>query len=95
MLYEILSDLDKTPLSDFLDMLLRNHVTHSCRQRHEIAEATKQLKFSGLPVQLLPAIEELFATTCEYSKIDPIKTKNPTTEEALNWLLKTRVNKIK
>jgi 3-hydroxyisobutyrate dehydrogenase len=93
LLYEILSDLDNTPLSGFLDMLIRNHVTHACRQRHEVAEATEQLKSSNLPVQLLPAVEALFATTCEYSKTYPIRTKNPTTEEALNWLIETRVTK--
>lgn len=93
LLYEILSDLDQTPLSEFLDMLLRHHVIHACRQRHEVAEATKQLKSSDLPVQLLPVIEALYATTCEYSKTHPIKIKNPTTKEALDWLLETRVTK--
>lgn len=53
----------------------------------------EQLTFSDLPVHLLPAIEAQFATTCEYSKTYPIKTKNPTTEEALNWLIATRVTK--
>lgn len=93
LLYESLSDLDKTPINDFLDMLLRNHVSHACRQQHEIAEVTKQLKLSGLPVQLLPAIEALFAKTCESNRTDPINTKNPTTEEALDWLLETRLLK--
>ncbi len=95
LLYEILSDFDKTPLSEFLDMLLRNHVTHACRQRYEIAEAAEQLKFSGLPVQLLPSIETLFATTCESIKSNPIKKLNPTTDEALTWLIETRCNKKK
>lgn len=90
LLYEIMSDLDQAPLSEFLDMLLRNHVVHACRQRHEVAEAAKQLTLSGLPVQLLPAVEELFAKTCDFSKVNPIKSKNPTTKDALNWLLKTR-----
>lgn len=91
LLYEILSDFDETPLPEFLDMLLRNHVAHACRQRHEIADATKQLKSSGLPVQLLPSIEALFETTCKNSKLNPIENKNPTTEEALKWLIKTRI----
>jgi len=86
LLYEILSDLDKTSLAEFLDMLLRNHVTHACRQRHEVAEATKQLKASGLPVTLLSAVEEIFAVTCELTKTHPIQNKNPTTKDALIWL---------
>jgi 3-hydroxyisobutyrate dehydrogenase len=93
LLYEMLSDMDKTPLNEFLDMLLRHHVVHACRQQHEVAEAAKQLKSSDLPVQLLPAIEALHATTCEYSKTHPINIENPTTKEALDWLLKTRVTK--
>ncbi|HSW69450.1 MAG TPA: NAD(P)-binding domain-containing protein [Gammaproteobacteria bacterium] len=93
LLYETLSDLNQTPISEFLDMFLRHHVVHACRQRHEVAEAAQQLKSSGLPLQMLPAIEDLFATTCEFIKMDPIDHKNPTTEEALVWLLKTRRSK--
>lgn len=90
VLYENLADLDKTPISEFLDMFLRHHVVHACRQRVEVAEASKQLKSSNLPVQLLPAIESLFATTCEFIKKHPLENKKPTTEEALDWLIKTR-----
>lgn len=88
--YDILSDFDKAPLAEFLDMLLRNHVVHACRQRYEVSEAMKQLKSSGLPVQLLPAIEALFATTCELIKCNPLHDKNLTTAEAITWLFKTR-----
>lgn len=94
LLYDILSDIDQTPLSEFLDMLLRNHVVHACRQRQEITEATHQLKTMGLPVQLLPAIETLFTTTCEAISTEPLKMANPTTEEALAWLLTTRCKKM-
>ena len=90
LLYEVLSDIDETPLSEFLDMLLRNHVVHACRQRQEIVEATHQFKNMGLDVIMLPAIEALFATTCDALSIEPCKAVNPTTEEALTWLLKTR-----
>ncbi len=83
-----MSDLDNTPLQNFLDMLIRNHVTHACRQRDEITKSIEQLKFSGLPVRVLPAVESLFATTCELRKNYPLETKNLTTEEALNWLMK-------
>ena len=93
LLYDILSDFDKAPLNEYLDMLLRNHVMHACRQRHEIADATEQLKSAGLPVQLLPSIEALFAATCENSQSNPIENKNPTTEEALGWLIKTHCHK--
>ncbi len=89
-LYESLIDFDQTPIREFLDMFLRRHVVHACRQRDEVAEAEKQLKSSGLPVQLLPAIESLFETTCEFIKKNPIKNEKPTTEEALDWLIRTR-----
>lgn len=90
LLYDVLSDMDNTPINDFLDMLIRNHVTHACRQRHEVAEAEKQLKLANLPVHLLPSIEAFFAATCEYSKTHPINKKTPTTEEALGWFLSVR-----
>lgn len=95
LLYEVMSDLDQTPLNEFLDMLLRNHVIHACRQRHEVVEARKQLESSGLPIQLLPAIEELFTKTCERIKVDPIANKNPTTEEALTWLVRSKAGGVK
>ena len=95
LLCESLSDIDETPINEFLDMLLRNHVVHACRQRHEIAEATQQLRSAGLPVQLLPSIEALFATTCKALVTVPLNTVNPTTEEALAWLLETRCVKTK
>lgn len=74
-------------------MLIRNHVMHACRQLHEIAEVTEQLKSSNLAAHLLPTIEALFAMTFEFNKTYPIKTKTPTTEEALNWFIETRVTK--
>jgi hypothetical protein len=64
----VYADFDKTPISEFLDMFLRHHVIHACRQRNEVHDAAEQLKSSGLPVQLLPAIETLFETTCESIK---------------------------
>lgn len=91
LLYDILSDFDETPLTEHLDRLLCNHIKHACRQRNEIADAEEQLKSAGLPVQLLPSVKSLFETTCENIKSHPIETSNPTTQEALNWLLETRV----
>lgn len=91
LLYDILSDFDETPLTEHLDRLLCNHVKHACRQRNEIVDAQEQLKSAGLPVQMLPSIKALFETTCENTKSNPIENKNPTIEEALKWLIKTRV----
>ena len=90
-LYEVLSDIDKTPFREFVDMLLRTHVIHACRRRHEVVEAANQLSLEGLPVQVLPGVEALFSTTCMNIEEIPLKNANPTTEEAMAWLLKTRV----
>jgi 3-hydroxyisobutyrate dehydrogenase len=90
LLYDVLSDIDQTPLREFLDILLRNHVVHACRQRQEIAEATHQLQNMGMESIMLPAIEALFATTCNAINTEPCHAVNPTTEEALAWLLKIR-----
>ncbi len=90
-LYDILSDIGKSSLRDFLEMLLRTHVLHACRRRHEVQEAAKQLTLAGLPVQVLPGVETLFAKTCGDLEKTPLQLSNPTTDDAIAWLLKTRV----
>lgn len=92
LLYEMLSDIDKTPLNEYLDMLLRNHVQHACRQRHEIADAINQMQSTGMLTQVLPAVELLFATTCEAINANgQVNQTIHNTEEALNWLVSTRL----
>ncbi len=86
--YELLSDLDKNPFTELLDRLLRSHVVHACRQRQEVADAAAQFRDFGLSTQLLSAVEAVFASTCERIKFQPTPSKNPSTEEALTWLLK-------
>lgn len=89
LLYEILSDFDETPLSEFLDMLLKNHVLHACRQVHEIRDAKEQLNNIGFESQLLPAVEESFQISCD--NIAPEKNNNLSTEAALQSLIKIRL----
>lgn len=94
-LYDILSDIDNSSLRDFLEMLLRTHVIHAPRRQHEVKEAAKQLTLAGLPVQVLPGVESLFAKTSSDLEKTPLKLSNPTTDDAIAWLLKTRVEKVK
>jgi len=94
LLYEILSDFDKTPLSEFLDMLIKNHVMHACRQVHEIHDANKQLNQIGFETQVMPAVEKLFQKTCDHAQLQKLKHENLTTEDSLKWLIETRKRKI-
>jgi hypothetical protein len=92
-LYEVLSDIDRTPLKDFLEALIRTHVVHAGRRMHEVAEAEEQLRLAGLPVQVLPGVRALFAQTLETLGRQPILDPAPSSEFALNWLLRTRLTK--
>lgn len=86
-LYEQLSDIDETPLRDFLDMLVRTHVVHAARRAHEVHDARQELAAQNLPSIVLPGVEERFRETAKELEKHAIGTANPTVEDALDWLL--------
>jgi len=88
-LYEVLSDMDRTPIRDFLNTLVRTHLMHAERRLHEMEEARAQLQRSGLPAHALPGVEAVFAHTVDALQRTPPAT-NVTTDAAITWLLSTR-----
>jgi 3-hydroxyisobutyrate dehydrogenase len=86
-LYDVLSDIDETPLRDFLEMLVRTHVLHAMRRLHEVEEAERQLRLSGLPSLVLPGVRARFEKTVEATTRNRIAASSPSIQEALSWLL--------
>ncbi|SAI70435.1 Prephenate dehydrogenase [Bordetella ansorpii] len=64
-LYDVLSDMDKTPLTTFADSFVRSHVLHAPRRLAEVREAREQLIDAGLQPLVLDGVERLFARTAQ------------------------------
>lgn len=86
-LYEQLSDIDRSPLSDFLDMLVRTHVVHAGRRLHEVEDAAAELASQGLPSIVLPGVKERFRATTQALQADALPMAEPNVQDALIWLL--------
>lgn len=86
-LYGVLKDIDDSPLEDFINMLVRTHTIHAKRRTHEVAEAQKELRGSGLISLVLPGVEARFANTAAAIEANPVG-EAPTLEDAIQWLLK-------
>lgn len=86
-LYEQLSDIDQTPLRDFIDMLVRTHVVHAGRRAHEVHDATKELAQQGITSLVLPGVEQRFRDTADKLQTHPVASADPNVSQALQWLL--------
>jgi hypothetical protein len=86
-LYPQLQDIDDTPLRTFIDMLVRTHVVHARRRRDEVMDAATEMANCHIQSLVLPGVEDRFEKTISDLDSDPINTVEPTTEQALQWLL--------
>ncbi|MFD4838572.1 DUF1932 domain-containing protein [Achromobacter sp. NPDC058515] len=64
-LYEVLADIDRTPLTAFMDSFVRSHVLHAPRRLAEVREARDQLHEAGLEPLVLNGVEQLFNRTTQ------------------------------
>jgi 3-hydroxyisobutyrate dehydrogenase-like beta-hydroxyacid dehydrogenase len=62
-LYDVLGDIDRTPLTTFIDSFVRSHVLHAPRRLAEVRESREQLVDAGLQPLVLDGVERLFART--------------------------------
>ena len=86
-LYEAMSDVDAAGFTSFLDMLVRTHIQHSERRRHEVQRAEAQLTALGLPATMLSASQEVFARTTRSAAANPPPGAAATdVSAALRWL---------
>jgi 3-hydroxyisobutyrate dehydrogenase-like beta-hydroxyacid dehydrogenase len=85
-LYDILSDIDETPLIPFLEVLVRTHVIHSGRRYHEVSDAENQLLSDGLEPRVTPGVRNLFGRTAGSGSPPASGHDSPSIEAALGWL---------
>ena len=85
-LYEVLADIDENPLRSTLESYVRTHLIHAPRRLHEIEEAERLLRESGLPVAVLPGVRALFERTCRYLEHEPVHELPATARDAFDWL---------
>jgi 3-hydroxyisobutyrate dehydrogenase-like beta-hydroxyacid dehydrogenase len=85
-LYEILSDVDETPLILYLETLVRTHVLHAGRRYYEISDAESQLLSDGLEPRVTPGVRDLFGRTAKSASIPVPADGLPSIQAALDWL---------
>jgi len=85
-LYEVLQDIDKASLPQFLEMLVTTHVIHARRRQHEVEEAERQLAAIGIVSDVLDGVQHRFARTADKLEASPLPTEMPALADALNWL---------
>lgn len=86
-LYEVLQDIDKASLPQFLEMLVTTHVIHARRRQHEVQEAERQLAAIGIVSDVLDGVQHRFARTADKLEASPLPTDKPALADALTWLL--------
>lgn len=64
-LYEVLGDIDRAPLKDFLNMLVTTHLLHAERRWHEVDNAIAQLEAADLPPRVMFGVREVFERTAQ------------------------------
>jgi 3-hydroxyisobutyrate dehydrogenase-like beta-hydroxyacid dehydrogenase len=87
-LYAQLQDIDETPLRTFIDMLVRTHVVHAKRRAHEVSDAAAEMASQQLHSLVLPGVASRFEKTITALAKDPVTPAEPTTAQALQWLLR-------
>ncbi|WP_345817481.1 DUF1932 domain-containing protein (plasmid) [Paraburkholderia sp. PREW-6R] len=85
-LYEVLQDVDKASLPQFLEMLVTTHVIHARRRLHEVEEAERQLAAIGIVSDVLDGVQHRFARTADKLDVCPLPTEKPALADALTWL---------
>lgn len=86
-----LQDIDEYSVRDYLSMLVRTHVVHANRRKHEVEEAQRQLTLMRLPAVVTAGVHRRFVATTEGLASAPGVAPDPTFEEALSWLVQDAV----
>lgn len=83
-LHDILRDIDRAPLQETMESMVRTHIAHAARRAKEVAQAQGQMLSVGLQPVVLPAVEALFARTTQWQDGHP--PSGPELAETLRWL---------
>jgi len=84
-LYDVLADVDNTPLAEFLEMLVQTHLVHAARRGKEVQRAHEQVESLGLSSLMLPAVEAVFSRTHALAQTQ--SSDLPNTDTALRALI--------
>jgi 3-hydroxyisobutyrate dehydrogenase-like beta-hydroxyacid dehydrogenase len=89
--YEVISDIDRASLPRYLETLVQTHLVHASRRSREVAEVRRQFAAVELRSDLLPAVECAFERTVRALKSDPPGEASNSIEDAVGWLIRTRL----
>ncbi|MCQ2003223.1 NAD(P)-dependent oxidoreductase [Rhizobium sp. NRK18] len=82
---ENLTDVCARPFPDLLDAMVRSHVVHATRRKHEVEAAIAQASTLGLEVSVTRAVLSVYSRTEERIALE--RPNLPmTTDEAVSWL---------
>ena len=92
-LFEILGDLDRIPIADFLGMMMKTHILHAGRRKHEVEESAAQLRALGFDAAVTSALAQRYAATLKAMETDPpAPDTHETLDKALAWLVRAGRN---
>lgn len=83
-LYEVLSDIDERPLSEFLEACVNSHVIHARRRLAEVGEAMEQMQSLGINPIASQGVQALFQNTVQGLEQSPYQAGS--IEHSLRWL---------
>jgi len=84
-LFDVLSDIDRTPLRVFLETCVHTHVQHAPRRLVEVRQAKHQLRQAHVQPLVMDGVEALFARSAAALKQSP-PARVTSVEESLAWL---------
>ena len=87
-LFDILGDLDASPIADIMSALVTTHILHAERRMHEMEDSAAQLRALGFDAAVTGALEARYAATlaCR-AKNPPADDAHETLDRALEWLI--------
>jgi 3-hydroxyisobutyrate dehydrogenase len=83
--FDIIRDIDETPMKQLLEVLVRTHVIHARRRHHEVKDALSQIDSLGIQALVTEGVGELFHRTASMQPASA-SGETPPIEEALDWL---------
>lgn len=86
--YDVISDIDERPISEFLASCVNSHVVHAGRRLVEVQEAIEQLQSVGVEPLASQGVEGVFKRSAAALKAEPYQAG--TLEQNIAWLKKTQ-----
>lgn len=87
-LFDVLGDLDDSPIADFMSALVTTHILHAERRMHEMEESAAQLRALGFDAAVTGALGARYkATLAGREKYPPPDDAHESLDKALAWLI--------